>query len=313
MALFIILIGGFILNILNAIILGIVQGLTEFLPVSSSGHLALAQHILGLNNNNLFFDVMLHLGTLIAIFAVYYKTVFKLIKSFFSLSHKLIKSKFKLDEVDDDERLLIAVIIGLLPLFLLFVPIPFVGENIKDLVERLHDSKYIMIITGIALIITSVLLSIGLHTNKNVKSKSKVTYLDAIYIGFMQFIAAIFPGLSRSGSTLSIGLMRKIDKQTALDYSFVLGMPAMLAAALVQIKEVVEHKGALDLDLNIILIGIIVSAVVGIFAIILFKWLLSTNKMSIFIIYTLIIGLISIGVGIYEVINNINIFVGATI
>lgn len=115
------------MSIWEAIIQGIVQGATEFLPVSSSGHLALSQHILGVQLDSLLFDILLHLGTLIAVFAVYYKLIWRLIKAFFSLIADLVHGRFKWKEMDHDRRLLMMLIIGLLPLFLLFLPVPGTG------------------------------------------------------------------------------------------------------------------------------------------------------------------------------------------
>ena len=148
------------MTIIDAIIQGVVQGLTEFLPVSSSGHLTITQHILGETENNLFFNVMLHLGTLVAVCAFYHKLIWRLIKAFFSMIGDIFTGKFRWKELSDDKRMVIMVIIGLLPLALLFVPVPGTDMKLKDFVESFNTGKY-FIVVGICLLLTSVLLLIG--------------------------------------------------------------------------------------------------------------------------------------------------------
>ena len=209
------------------------------------------------------------------------------------------------------------LIIGLLPLFLLFAPIPGTDMKVKDLADLFAESKY-FIVVGISLLVTSTLLFIGDRVSKRPQGKhykkdadsnytgdgrTRYTVLDALCVGLTQCVAAIFPGLSRSGSTLSTGQMRGINKQAALDYTFVLGIPSILAAAVLEIKDV--DKAMLTTD-NIIAVvfGVIAAAVVGYFSIVLFKWLLKTDKMIVFIIYTAVVGLIVTGISVFEMLNN---------
>ena len=310
------------MTILDAIIQGVVQGLTEFLPVSSSGHLTITQHILGLDleGGNLFFNVMLHIGTLVAVVAFYHKLIWRLIKAFFSLIGDIFTGKFKWKELSDDKRMVIMVIIGLLPLVLLFVPVPGTGMKLKDFVESFNTSKY-FIVVGICLLLTSILLFIGnrcsrsdvpmKHAKGGEAGRTSLNVVDALVVGLTQCFATL-PGLSRSGSTLSVGQMRGLNKQTALDYTFILGTPAIIAAALLEGKDALE--GGLDTikaDLVPILIGMAVSAVVGYLAIALFKWLLKTDKMIIFIIYTAIIGIAVIVISVMEMQSGVNLFSGA--
>ncbi len=313
------------MTIFQAIIQGIVQGLTEFLPVSSSGHLALSQHILGVKGNNLFLNVMLHLGTLIAVLIVYYELVVKLIKAFFSLIGDVFNRNFKFNKLDHDKSLVLMLIIGLLPLFLLFVPIPGMNMSVKDLSEKWSNEGNLLIV-GLSLMATSILLLLGIVFNKKIskkynKNKNRIIKdmgrkyfnpIDSILVGTTQFLAAVFPGLSRSGSTLSVGLMRGISRQTALDYSFVLGIPSILAAAMLEFKDVVKND-SFDLDIATVIIGVVVSAFVGFLAIKLFKWLLATNKIWVFILYTLVVGIATIVVYFIEVTKNVNIFTGISL
>ena len=310
------------MNIFEAIVLGAVQGLTEFLPVSSSGHLAIFQHFFGLNDNNLFFNVMLHVGTLTAVCAVYWRLFLRLIKSFFRILKKIFTRKFKWGEMDADENLVLMLIIGLLPLFLLFLPIGG-GMKIKDLADKWNSDGY-LIITSISLLVTSFLLVIGINANRKTTilykshgklradgaGRRKLNPFDAVFIVLFQAVAAIFPGISRSGSTLTAGELRKINKQRALDYSFVLGTPAIIAAALLEGKDALfpADGSAVSIEFFPTLIGIITSAIVGFLAIRLFKWLLSTNRMYYFVLYTAGAGIICLVISIIELISGVNLF-----
>lgn len=312
------------MTVLEAIIQGIIQGATEFLPISSSGHLSISQHIFGIELPGIFFDIMLHLGTLIAVVFVYRKIIGKLIVEFFKLIGDVFRGKFKWKEMSHERRLLMMLIIGLVPLFLLFLPIPGTGMSVKDISESLATDSSI-VAEGIALLGTSFLLFMGIRANKKITSEKIVTNkegqlvatsgrkklhtADALVMGFMQFLAAVFPGLSRSGSTLSAGMMRGINKQTALDYSFVLGIPAILAAAVVSIKDVGSDLDAISMPA--VIAGLITAAVVGFLAIKVLRWIVSSNKLEIFAYYALIVGGVVLILGIVEHITGTNLFSGA--
>ena len=216
--------------------------------------------------------------------------------------------------------MVIMVIIGLLPLVLLFVPVPGTGMKLKDFVESFNTSKY-FIVVGVCLLLTSILLFIGnrcsrsdvpmKHAKGGETGRTSMNVVDALVVGLTQCFATL-PGLSRSGSTLSVGQMRGLNKQTALDYTFILGTPAIIAAAVLEGKDALE--GGMDkisADIVPIIVGMVVSAVVGYLAIALFKWLLKTDKMIIFIIYTAVVGIAVIVVSILEMKSGVNLFSGA--
>ncbi len=307
------------MTILDAIIQGVVQGLTEFLPVSSSGHLTITQHILGVTEDNLFFSVMLHIGTLVAVIAFYHKLIWRLIKEFISIIGDILTGKFKWKEMSDDRRMVIMLIIGLLPLVLLFIPIPGTDMKVKDLADVFTGGNYFYIV-GISLIVTSILLLIGsirsrgevamrhAKEGKVEAARTALTVPDAIVVGITQCFAAVFPGLSRSGSTLSAGQIRGLNKQTALDYTFILGTPAIVAAALLESKEALEAPGGISIEILPIIVGMIVAAVVGYLSIVLFKWLLKTDKMIIFILYTAIVGIGVLVISFIEMQTGVNFF-----
>lgn len=316
------------MTIFDAIVQGIVQGLTEFLPVSSSGHLAITQHILGTDGeSNLFFNVMLHLGTLIAVIAFYHKLIWKLIKEFFSMIKDIFTGKFKWSRMNQERNMIVMLIIGLLPLFLLFLPIPGTDLKIKDFADVLSASP-VLIVPSVALIITSILLTVGIICNrknssgglKHLKSSASsgtgredYTVVDAICVGLTQAVAAVFPGLSRSGSTLAVGEIRGINKQKALDYTFVLAIPSILAAALLEGVDALKAPEAISIDPLMIIVGLLVSGIVGYLSIVIFKWFLKSDKMIIFVAYTAIAGIVFLIFSLIEMNTGANIFTGAPI
>ena len=303
-------------KIIQNVILGVVQGITEFLPVSSSGHLNIAKHLMGIDDGGIFLDVMLHIGTLAAVIIFYHKLIFRLIKAFGLLVKDIFTGKFKWSQMDGDRNLLVMLVIGLIPLFLLFAPIPGTDMKVKDLADLFAENKY-FIVVGISLLVTSTLLFIGnrinhrpqgKHFKKDAESnytgngRTRYTILDALCVGLTQCFAAVFPGLSRSGSTLSAGQMRGINKQAALDYTFILGIPSIIAAAVLEIKDVETSSLTTD-SIIAVACGVVAAAVVGYLAIVLFKWLLKSDKMIVFIIYTAVVGLIVTGISIFEILS----------
>ena len=315
------------MTILDAVIQGIVQGLTEFLPVSSSGHLAITQHILGVSGEgNLFFNVMLHIGTLVAVVVFYHKLIGSLIVEFFRMIRDIFTGKFRWREMSYERNLIIMLIIGLLPLFLLFIPIPGTDLKVKDLADIFAASP-LLIVTAVSLCVTSALLLIGIICNKRNMQRSfkhmkggaenggreSYTVVDALCVGLMQCVAALLPGISRSGSTLAVGEMRGINKQKALDYTFVLGTPAIIAAALLEGVDAIKSPEGLQIEWMPTVIGMVVSAVVGYLAIWIFKWFLKTDKMMIFVVYTAVVGIALIVVSVIEISTGTNLFTGAPI
>ena len=247
------------MNIFQAIILGIVQGLTEFLPVSSSGHLAIIQNLFHINTDGgLLFDVLLHLGTLIAIFLVFWKDIVKLVIEFFGIIGDFFR-RFS----DPD----LIVLSSAYRKFVLLIIVSTIPTGILGYVGR-HFVSYAsttLIIPGIGLIITSVLLFICDRIGDGRNGIKKISYLNAFEIGMAQGVATI-PGISRSGATISVCLMLGIKKETAVKYSFIMSIPAVIGAAILEIKDV----GGMTVNVSTVIayvVGMIVSAVVGYFAI----------------------------------------------
>lgn len=309
------------MNILQAIIQGIIQGATEFLPVSSSGHLSLAQHFMGVQVPGLLFDVLLHLGTLFAVLVVYRRLVGNLICEFGFLVRDLFTGKFRWRKMDPNRRFLMMLILGLAPLFLLFLPVPGTGLKLKDYAD-LWAADSDIVVEGCSLIVTGILLTLGIRSGHRAAARNAVrgraeggrrrmNAADAVTVGLTQCAAALFPGLSRSGSTLSAGLMRGIDRRTALDYSFVLGIPSILAAVVLEAKDAAGSPATVGAAP--MLAGVAAAAVVGFLAIKLLRWMVTTDRLGVFAVYTLILGAAVVVLGIIEHHTGMNALTGAAL
>ena len=286
------------MEFLKAIALGAVQGATEFLPISSSGHLSILQHFMHLSGEgSLALTVFLHIGTLIAVIAVYYKTFWDMIKEIGLAIKDLFTGKIKGTKTEN-RHLLYMFIISCLPLLLVVLPIGH-DMKLKDLADKLAGDGDI-VVEGVMLLITAALLLGATYVAKKKKdARDRVEAKDAILVGVAQLFAAILPGISRSGSTISTGMLCGVDKNYMVRYSFVLGTPAVLAASLFEIKDVLEG-GAIALDIGPVIVGIIVAAVVGVASIKLLEMLVKTDKFKIFGYYCLVVGLVVMILGIIE-------------
>lgn len=288
--------GHYIMSILEAILQAVIQGFTEFLPVSSSGHLSLFQHFFGLNGDGaVLTSIILHLGTLLAVFIAFRKTIGALIMEFFSMIKDIFTGKFHWKTMNGHRRMIMMIIISILPLFAFYI--------FRDMFSGLAEDSDI-IVEGIAFIYTATILFIGDRCSRGKKTSGEVTVADSLTIGIFQGIALV-PGISRSGSTISAGLMRGLTRESAIEYSFILGIPVILAGALSEFLD----SGSELVTMNVLplVIGFVVSAVAGFFAIKLIKWLMKTNKFKIFAYYTLALGIIVIGIGIFERIVGMNL------
>ncbi len=270
------------MTLAQAIILGIIQGIAEFLPISSSGHLVLLQHFFGIKEGNLFFTEMLHFGTLISIFIVYFNDIINIIVEFFKMIGSWIKNK-KITIKNGYQKLALLIIIGT-------IPTAIIGILFEDFFETLYSSSLLPI--GISFIITGILLWIANkkpYENKNIKNMG---FFDSIIIGIFQGIA-IIPGISRSGTTIVAGLLRGLDRNLATEFSFLLALPAIFGAGLLGIVDVVKTGSEMAFTTPL-LIGVILSAVVGVFAIKFLISILKKDKLYYFSYYLWFIGIITI-------------------
>lgn len=279
------------MSVIKAIILGIVQGVTEFLPISSSGHLSLFQHFLGVSGEgSLLFSVLLHLGTLIAVFIVFHKTIFELVVEAIALIKDIFTGKFKYKELKGKKKMLVMFFFSCLPLLLLLVP---VGNDMKlmDWLSGLSEDDSILV-EGFCFLVTGALLLTSTYISKKKTLNREVNTTDAFAVGLAQVFAAGFPGISRSGSTISTGMICGVSKEYMVEYSFILGIPAIVVANVVEFKDAVEVGAQLEILPTII--GILVSAVVGVACIKLLQWILKKDMWKYFGFYCLVIGIFTI-------------------
>ena len=269
--------------LLKAILLGIIQGLCEFLPVSSSGHLALANSLFALpaEVDDLALNVLLHLGTLAAVFLVFRKDIWELIKSFFSLVKKLFSGKFRLADCTLGERFVVLLFIAVLPL----IPAAFLEGSIEVLMG------YPFII-GIILIFNAVMLFFSEKIGKGNKSLEDVKPTNALVVGLFQVIA-ILPGLSRSGSTITGGLIQGFDRALAVKFSFILSIPAILGAAVFEMPGFFASMPNTETMLCY-LAGAVAAMLVGIGAIKLITWISEHSTFRIFSYYCFAVGVLAI-------------------
>lgn len=271
------------MNIFFAIFCGIIQGITEFLPVSSSGHLAIAQNIFGMADfeSDMTFDILLHLGTLVAVFIVFYKDIFSLVPAFFTMIGKLFKGKFKLSEYNESERFVIFVIIATLPLLL--------AVFFKDYVEVIGD--YTKIVGGI-LIFNGLVLYISDKLDRGTKDIGDTKPLNALFVGLCQMCATL-PGLSRSGSTITGGLFMGFRREYAVKFSFILSIPAIVGANLLSIGDIFENPVP---QANIIpyIAGALAAALVGIGAMKLLIYISRKSNFRMFSYYCFAVGLVAV-------------------
>lgn len=267
-----------------AVFMGFVQGVAEFLPISSSGHLSLMQHFFGFEEVDNLFNILLHFATLIAVCVVYWKDIVEMVLEFFrGLASLLTKrGSREVDRPPEARRLVLLVILGTLPL-LLVIPI-------EDKVELLGNSP---IFVSIALLVTGFILFFSDRMARGKKNGRTATVVDALLVGVAQAFATV-PGLSRSGCTISAGMLRGFDRKFAVRYSFLLSLPAVLGATLLKVVKTISDGGINTALLPKYLIGMVVAGVVGYFSIRLVQLLADKGKFGKFSIYCWIAGIASL-------------------
>lgn len=244
------------MNILHAIILGMVQGLTEFLPISSSGHLVLVESIFNIENDILFFDIMLHLGTLFAVLIFYRNQIIKIIKKPFS---KLT-----------------------LNLLLATIPTVIIGLLFKDFFVSSFSGQYLVV----GFLITCIFLT-GIHNiQSNYNLDDNIRPLKAIIVGIFQGLS-IMPGISRSGSTITASIVQGVNTNEATEFSFLLSIPVILGSSILQVFDIFKSNIQISISPIAIILGMLVSFITGLIAIRFMNNVINKNKYHIFIIYLL--------------------------
>ncbi|MDE7314014.1 MAG: undecaprenyl-diphosphate phosphatase [Eubacterium sp.] len=285
------------MSLLEAIIMGLIQGITEFLPVSSSGHLALFQIAFDLEETGLLFDCLLHFGTLIAVFIVYFRDIWKMIcEGFGIIGDFFFNAKTAVARLagNHDKKYRRIICNGYRKFVMLVIvstiPTGLIGVTASDLIEQ---ASKILIVPGICLIITSILLFIADRCKEGSKTPRHVSYTNAFIIGICQGFATL-PGISRSGTTITACLLSGFDRKFAVKYSFIMSIPAILGSVVLQLFDLENVAEISPAEWTNYLVGTLVSAIVGYICIKIMLYVVRQKKYTIFSVYCLIVGVISI-------------------
>lgn len=282
------------MSYLMSILMGLIQGVTEFLPISSSGHLTLFQAFFSMEDvesNHMLFAVMLHFGTFISVCIMYRRDIWDMIREFFLGIAALFSPGKRSGAIPPARRMVLLVIVGTLPLFVMVF--------LQDYIDALFANP---IPVSVMLLVTGFLLFFSDRLARGRKTVRNATVVDGLIVGCAQAVAVI-PGLSRSGTTISVGMMRGFDRNFAVRYSFLLSLPAVVGANILKLGEaLMEESFAADVlpQMPIYLVGVVIAAVVGCFAIRLVKSLADKGKFGKFAWYCWAVGAVSLIAGIVK-------------
>ncbi len=266
---------------LSSFLLGLVQGLAEFLPVSSSGHLSIAQNLLGLNTEiPEFFDVLLHLGTLVAVFVAYWRDICDMVAELIHGVGDLVHGTTP-RQVPPARRLILLIIVGTLPLFILL--------PIHKQVQALSNN---MVFIGAALVVTGFLLFACDLVRKGKKTERTATIADVLVVGLGQAIATM-PGISRSGMTIATGCVMGFERKFAVRFSFLLSIPAVLGANILSLKDALD-AGIIWAEVPMYVVGVVTAAVVGYACIRLLRLVAEKGRFGAFAYYCWAVGLLTL-------------------
>jgi undecaprenyl-diphosphatase len=273
------------MNLTEAVFLGSIQGLTEFLPVSSSGHLVLFQHLLGLTQPLLAFDIGVHVGTLGAVVIYFFKDIRDILRALAKWVSVLpdTKAAVGLLAADREIRIALLIVTGSIPTAVL-------GLLFKEVAETLFSS---VTIVGTTLIITAAILWGTRWADKTGHGVRRFTVKSSLAIGFVQGLA-IIPGISRSGATIAAGLFLGLNRETAARYSFLLSIPAVAGAGLLGAGDLIGHAG---LPLSSIAAGTLAACIVGYASLKLLVWMVRRGRLHYFAPYCAGLGLLALGIG----------------
>ncbi|WP_419660406.1 UppP: undecaprenyl-diphosphatase (Bacitracin resistance protein) [Desulfosarcina variabilis str. Montpellier] len=271
------------MNTVEAIVLGVVQGLTEFLPVSSSGHLVLFQNLFGLQEPELLFDICLHVGTLAAVLVVFFREIVEILIALVRIPGQIKPAGglLRLFRTDPQVRMALLIVVG-------SIPTAIIGLLFKEITDQLFGSTAIV---GCMLIVTGSVLWLTRLVRKKGRSITDATFMDALIIGVVQGLA-ILPGISRSGSTISAALFLGLDRKVAGRYSFLLSIPAIVGALVLGMD---EPELQTSIPLGTIVVGSVASALVGWLALVILLRVVDRGQLHRFTPYCWLVGVITIG------------------
>lgn len=269
------------MSLISSILLGLVQGIAEFLPISSSGHLAIAEKLLGESTSIPdFFDVLLHLGTLAAVFAAYWPDIRAMIFEFFQGASDLIHKKTPVP-VPPARRMILLIIVATLPLGLIL--------PVKDTIEAMSDNLYFV---SAALLLTGCLLFVSDRVKPGKKTAKNATLRDALLVGFAQAVATC-PGISRSGTTITAGCFVGFERKFAVRFSFLMSIPAILGANILSLADAIGD-GIIWNDVPAYLVGVVVAAISGYACIRLLRMIADKGRFGWFAYYCWGMGLLAL-------------------
>ncbi len=285
------------MTIVQAIILGVIQGLTEFLPVSSSGHLAIMKNILRMDlETGALYDVLLHVATLVAICIVMRKDIAKLILEFISIVRDVFTNfLIFIDRITHkDDQYYIKIMSSAYRRFVVLIivssiPTAIIGFLLNDIIETVENE---LLVPGICLIATAVIILISDFLADGTKKPKDATVYDAFAIGTAQGIATL-PGLSRSGTTITACILCGFDRKFAVKYSFIMSMPAIFGALILKLSKI-SSETVTGGDIAVYIVGMVIAAVVGYFALIFTTRLVQKKSFKYFAFYCFGIGVVSI-------------------
>ena len=270
------------MNPIQAIILGIIQGLTEWLPISSTAHLRVAPALLGWEGPGAAFTAVIQLGTLVAVLYYFRADILKMTRAFFR------GLRTRQPFADPDSRMAWLIIVGT-------IPVVFAGLLLKKHIEGPWRSLYVicaaMIVVALLMVAAEELVKIRLQSRMKQKQTDRMTWFDSLLIGFCQALALI-PGTSRSGSTITGGLFLGLSREAAARFSFLLSLPAVLAAAVKELYDERETLLASRSDIVNLLLATVVAGIVGYASIVFLLRYLRTHTMHAFVIYRIGLGLL---------------------
>ena len=275
------------MNAIQAIILGVVQGLTEFLPVSSSGHLTLVQTLFGLSteSDNMLFNVLLHFGTLLSVIVAFWSDIRELIVEFF----RWIGAGFKVQD-QPYRRFIIMLLLSVVPMFAIL--------PIKSTIESAFQSP---LLVGCMLLVTAAILYLSEKFPKGHKDEKNARYLDGFLVGVFQCFA-VLPGLSRSGTTMIAGLSRGFSRDFAVRFAFIMSLPVILGANILEVGEAVATAADTGVTIPVYLLGIAAAMLSGLAAIKMVRFVAKRGNFRPFVVYCTAIGLITIVVSLAQMI-----------
>lgn len=286
------------MSLLESIILGVIQGIAEFLPISSSGHLAIFKKLFGLSDIGIEYDILLHLGTLVAVFIVYWSDIWKLIKEGVGIVVDCCKNiaTFFQNKIKGKENKYIKIVSTAYRKFVMLIIVSTIPTGIIGVVfsKLFNMDSPSLIIPGISLLITALMLFIVDDLPNGTKTPKEAKYGNAVILGIAQGIATL-PGISRSGTTLTVGVLNGFERKFAIKYSFIMSIPAILGACVLDIKDLFEPENAVgSTQLIYYIVGAVVAGIVGYICIKTLLLLFQNKKMKYFSYYCFCMGIIAI-------------------